>query len=102
MGEIVTTLAVSHAPGLTGWLEKASEEEQDGLNAGYDQMSGLLRAAEPDVIIGISNDHVLNIPLSSGIDFCVGTAESWSGPAEWFKDWLNVPDYTVKGQQGAA
>ncbi len=102
MGEIVTTIAVSHAPGLTGWLDKATEEEQDSLNSGYDEMGRLLRAAEPDVIIGISNDHVLNLPLSSGIDFCVGTADSWSGPADWFKDWLNVPDYTVKGNRDVA
>lgn len=102
MGEIVTTIAVSHAPGLTGWPDKASEEEQDNMNAGYDEMSRILRAAKPDVIIGISNDHVLNLPLSSGIDFCVGTAESWSGPADWFKDWLNVPDYTVKGNRDVA
>ena len=102
MGEIVTTIAVSHAPGLTGWPDRATAEEQDNMNAGYDEMSRLLRAAEPDVIIGISNDHVLNIPLSSGIDFCVGTADEWSGPAEWFKDWLNVPDYTVKGNRDVA
>jgi aromatic ring-opening dioxygenase catalytic subunit (LigB family) len=102
MGEIVTTIAVSHAPGLTGWLDKATEEEQDNMNAGYDEMGRILRAAEPDVIIGIANDHVLNLPLSSGIDFCVGTADSWSGPADWFKDWLNVPDYTVKGNRDVA
>ncbi len=99
MGEIVATIALSHAPGLTGWLDQASEEQQTNLDAGYKEMGRLLRETRPDVIVGIANDHVLNLPLSSGIDFCVGVADAWSGPAEWFKDWLNVPDYRVKGSR---
>ena len=35
MAEIVATIALSHAPGLTGWPEKATEEEQRILKNGY-------------------------------------------------------------------
>ena len=35
MAEIVTVLAVAHAPGATGWLDKAPRHEQEALLAGY-------------------------------------------------------------------
>lgn len=102
MAEIVATIAMAHAPGLTGWLDKATEEEQRNLRAGYTELGRLLRETKPDVIVGIANDHVLNLPIDSGIDFCVGTAPRWSGPAEWFKAWLNVPDYEIAGHRDLA
>ncbi len=102
MAEIVAAIALSHAPGLTGWPEKATEEERRNLRAGYTELGRMLRATRPDVIVGIANDHVLNLPIDSGINFCVGTAARWSGPAEWFKAWLNVPDYEVAGNRDLA
>ncbi len=102
MAEIVATIALSHAPGLTGWPEKATEEEQRNLKDGYAELGRLLRKTKPDVIVGIANDHVLNLPMDSGINFCVGTASQWQGPAEWFKAWLNVPDYEVSGHRELA
>lgn len=102
MAEIVSTIALSHAPGLTGWLDKAPQSEQDSLVEGFTELGRHLRATKPDVIIGIANDHVLNLPMDSATDFCVGTAEKWSGPAEWFKDWVSVPDYEVAGHKPIA
>lgn len=97
MAEIVATLALSHAPGLTGWLDQATPEEQESLSKGFHELGRLLRATKPDLIIGLANDHLLNLPLDSGTDFLVGTASRWTGPAEWFSDWLNVPPYAVDG-----
>ena len=102
MADLVFVTGLSHAPGLTGWLDQAPENEQVSLTAGFNRLGELLRASKPDVIIGIANDHVLNMPLHDLYDFCVGTADSWSGPAEWFKDWVNVDPYTVKGDAGIA
>lgn len=102
MGEIVANVALSHAPGLTGWLDQATPEEQKNLTDGFNELGRRLRATEPDVIIGLANDHVLNLPMDSAIDFCVGTASHWKGPAEWFRDWLNVPDYEVGGHADLA
>ncbi len=102
MAEIVATIALSHAPGLTGWPEKATEEEQRNLKNGYTELGRLLRDTRPDVIVGIANDHVLNLPFDSGINFCVGTAARWSGPAEWFKAWMNLPGYEVPGHRDLA
>jgi protocatechuate 4,5-dioxygenase beta chain len=90
MAEIVSILALAHAPGATGWLDKAPKHEQDALIGGYEAMGEALRAARPDVIVGIANDHLLNFPMESIPDWCVGTAERWRGPAEWFRDWVNI------------
>jgi aromatic ring-opening dioxygenase catalytic subunit (LigB family) len=102
MGELVATIALSHAPGMTGWLDKAPPEQQDSLTSGFTELGRMLRATKPDVIIGIANDHVLNLPMDSAIDFCVGTADRWAGPAEWFKEWVSVPDYEVDGHRDVA
>jgi len=99
MAEIVSVISLAHAPGATGWLDKAPKHEQDALISGYARMGEALRAAKPDVIIGIANDHLLNFPMDSVPDWCVGTAERWRGPAEWFRDWINVPDYELAGNR---
>lgn len=102
MAELVSTVALSHAPGLTGWLDKAPEDQQQRLIAGYNELGELVRGFKPDYIIGIANDHGLNLPFNNLPSFCVGTAAEWSGPAEWFKDWVNVPDFKVKGNPDVA
>ena len=102
MAEIVSVIALAHAPGATGWLDKAPKAEQDALLAGYAEMGRRFRAAKPDVVVGVANDHLLNFPMESIPDWCVGTAERWRGPAEWFRDWVNIPDYEVAGERELA
>lgn len=102
MAEIVGAIALSHAPGMTGWLDKAKPEVQRNLLDGYRTLGRIVRNAKPDVIVGIANDHILNLPVDNTPNFCVGTAEVWHGPGDWFKDWLKVPDYTVKGHRELA
>ena len=98
MAEIVSVLALAHAPGATGWLDKAPKHEQDGINQGYDELRRRLEATRPDVIVGVANDHLLNFHPGHVPDWCVGTAAQWQGPAAWFRDWINVPDYQVAGE----
>jgi protocatechuate 4,5-dioxygenase beta chain len=102
MAEIVSVVALAHAPGATGWLDKAPKHEQDALLGGYAAMGKAMRAAKPDVIVGIANDHLLNFPMESIPDWCVGTAERWRGPAEWFRDWVNIAPYEVAGERDLA
>ena len=102
MAEIVATIALSHAPGLTGWLDQAPPEERKRLHDGFTRLGDMLRATKPDVIIGIANDHVLNMPLDNTSDFLIGTADRWQGPAPWFKDWVNVEPYEVAGNTDLA
>jgi aromatic ring-opening dioxygenase catalytic subunit (LigB family) len=102
MADLVSVVALSHAPGLTGWLDQAPEHEQKSLVAGFTKLGEILRAAKPDLIIGLANDHLLNMPLHDLHDFCIGTAGAWKGPAEWFRDWVNVPYYEVGGNAAAS
>jgi protocatechuate 4,5-dioxygenase beta chain len=102
MAEIVSVIALAHAPGATGWLDKAPKHEQDALLAGYARMAERLARARPEVIVGIANDHLLNFRLDNIPDWCVGTAERWRGPAEWFRDWVNVAPYEVAGHRELA
>ncbi len=102
MAEIVCVLALSHAPGLTGWLDQAPKDQQERLLDGYRRLHEAFQATRPDVVIGIANDHLLNMPVDDTADFMVGTAESWAGPAPWFSDWLNVPPYKVRGHKALA
>lgn len=102
MAKIVSVMAMAHAPGVSGWLDSAPEDEQAQITAGYQEMGELLRAAKPDVLIGVANDHMLNLPLRDPPDFCVGTAAHWDGPAEFFKPWLNQDGYEVAGRPDVA
>ena len=102
MAELVFVTGLSHAPGMTGWLDRAPEHEQKSLTEGFNALGEKLRAAKPDLIVGLANDHVLNMPVDDSHDFCVGTADSWAGPAEWFRDWVSVDPYSVAGNAGAA
>ena len=47
MAEIVAVLALSHAPGLTGWLDRATPEEQDSLTRGFHALGRMLREIRP-------------------------------------------------------
>lgn len=100
MAEIVSVIALAHAPGATGWLDKAPKHEQDGIIDGYAEMRKRLAATKPEVIVGIANDHLLNFHPANVPDWCVGTSDHWEGPAEWFRDWVNVPHYEVAGHSG--
>lgn len=99
MAKLVGTLGIAHAPGVTGWPDRAPEAERNAVLAGYEQMRRRVEALKPDVVIGVANDHLLNFPMENVPDFCVGIGEQWSGPAAWFKDWLNVADYSIRGHQ---
>ncbi|MEQ8787243.1 MAG: hypothetical protein RIC55_13140 [Pirellulaceae bacterium] len=102
MAQIVSVMALAHAPGVTGWLAEAPEQEQKDIVAGYRAMGRMLRDTRPDVIVGVANDHMLNLPLKDPPDFCVGTAGTWQGPAEFFRDWLNQDAYEIDGRPDVA
>lgn len=102
MAELVGTIAVSHAPGLTGWFDKATEEQQRSLRSGIAELATHIETLRPDVIVGLANDHLMNMPFSCMPDFCVGTGDSWRGPTPWYRDRLGVPDFTVQGHADLA
>lgn len=102
MAKLVATLGIAHAPGVTGWIDRAPKEQQDGVLAGYQEFHRRMQDLKPDVVIGVANDHLLNFPMENVPDFCVGIGDNWEGPAPWFKDWLNVADYKITGHRELA
>ncbi|MDT0269671.1 hypothetical protein RM844_25640 [Streptomyces sp. DSM 44915] len=97
MAEISLALAASHAPGLTGWFDKAPEAERRVVRKAYDAIHEAVVASRTDVLLVIGNDHVANAKVSDYADFTFGLAPQHSGPDEWFKPWLRVDDYTLPG-----
>jgi aromatic ring-opening dioxygenase catalytic subunit (LigB family) len=98
MGEFVSIMAMAHAPGVTGWIESCPVEDQQAIQAGYEELGRTMREARPDIIIGVGNDHLLNLPLKNPPNWRVDCSREWNGPAEFFKAWLKQPGYHVKGR----
>lgn len=97
MGEIVFAGAAAHAPGLTGWFDRAPPATQEEVRAGYARLGEEIRAARPDVLILVANDHLANYEPSDYPDLVFGTAATQVGPAEWFRAWLALDEYRIPG-----
>jgi protocatechuate 4,5-dioxygenase beta chain len=102
MAEFVSIMAMAHARGVTGWIDACPIEHQRKIKAGYEELGRIMRQAKPDVIIGVGNDHLLNLPLKNPPHWRVDCAKEWNGPAEFFKAWLKQPGYHVKGRPDIA
>jgi len=97
MAEIVMAVAASHAPGLLGMFDEAPQESQEVVTTAYGSIAEQIRDANLDVIIMIANDHMANNRIREYPDFLVGMADTHSGPAEFFKDWLQCDPYAIPG-----
>jgi len=102
MAEIVAAMAMTHAPGLTGWFARGAEPDQQGVLRATAEMRRRLEAARPDVLVMFSNDHLLNWPLNNTPEYTVGIGEEHVGPADWFDEWLAMEKYRVPGHPGLA
>jgi aromatic ring-opening dioxygenase catalytic subunit (LigB family) len=102
MAQFVSIMGMAHAPGVTGWIESCPESERQAIQAGYAELGAIMKAARPDVIIGVANDHLLNLPLKNPPNWRVDAAKAWNGPAEFFKAWLKQPGYHVEGRPDVA
>jgi aromatic ring-opening dioxygenase catalytic subunit (LigB family) len=102
MAEIVAAMAMTHSPGLTGWFTRAPEEHQRLALQATAEMRERLAAARPDVLVMVSNDHLLNWPINNVPEFTVGIGDEHVGPADWFDEWLGMERYRVPGHPGLA
>ena len=102
MAEVVAAMAMTHSPGLTGWFDRASEEHQQLALGATAEMRRRLEAARPDVLLMVSNDHLLNWPMTNMPEYTVGIADEHIGPADWFDEWLGMEKYRVPGDPGLA
>jgi aromatic ring-opening dioxygenase catalytic subunit (LigB family) len=97
MATIVAAMAMTHSPGLTGWFERAPMQQRLLAKKAMDEMRWRLEAAKPDVILGFSNDHLLNWPINNIPEFTVGIGEEHVGPADWYDEWLALDKYRIPG-----
>ncbi|MBI3826082.1 MAG: hypothetical protein HY294_08800 [Candidatus Rokubacteria bacterium] len=102
MARIVAAMAMTHAPGLTGWFARAPEDHQAQALAALGEMRERLEAARPDVIVGFSNDHLLNWPINNTPEYTVGIGEEHVGPADWYDEWLALDKYRIPGHPALA
>src|SRR6266478_6323198 len=102
MAQIVAAMAMTHSPGLTGWFERAPEEQQKHALRATAEMRERLIAARPDVIVAFSNDHLLNWPINNTPEYTVGIGAEHVGPADWYDEWLALEKYRIPGHPGLA
>jgi len=102
MARIVTAMAMTHSPGLTGWFDRAPEDQQIEARRALDEMRERLRAARPDVILLFSNDHLLNWPINNTPEYAVGIGPEHVGPADWYDEWLALAKYRIPGHPALA
>jgi aromatic ring-opening dioxygenase catalytic subunit (LigB family) len=102
VAEIVAAMAMTHSPGLTGWFARASEEYQRLALQALGEMRRRLEEARPDVVVMVSNDHLLNWPINNIPEYTVGIGEEHVGPADWYDEWLGMEKYRVAGDPGLA
>lgn len=97
MARVVAAMALTHSPGLTGWFDRAPEDQQREARRALDEMRERLRAARPDVIVLFSNDHLLNWPINNTPEYTVGIGAEHVGPADWYDEWLALEKYRIPG-----
>jgi len=102
VARIVAAMAMTHSPGLTGWFERAPENQQVEARRALDEMRERLRAARPDVILLVSNDHLLNWPINNTPEYTVGIGAEHVGPADWYDEWLALAKYRIPGHPALA
>jgi protocatechuate 4,5-dioxygenase beta chain len=102
MARVVAALAMTHAPGLTGWFDQAPERDRALVLECTKELRRRLEASRPDVVLMLSNDHLLNWPINNMPDFTVGIGGTHTGPADWFDEWLALDRFHVPGRPDLA
>jgi aromatic ring-opening dioxygenase catalytic subunit (LigB family) len=88
---VVGSFAVSHAPGMLAWPERAEDDLRSRVMDGYKEAGARLRALEPDVVVLVTGEHFANF-FSIIPPFCIHVGESTAGPIE---PWLGVERRTI-------
>lgn len=77
MSEIVVGIATVHAPFITGLPALAPEDRRARVYAGFDELRRVFAAAEPDLIVAFSSEHITNFLSGDARPFCVGLAPQY-------------------------
>ena len=101
MAQLVALMATAHVPGQTSSPQAAEPAKLAVVRDVWSRLGELLRAARPDLLVAISNDHYQNF-LAVVPPFCVGTGESHWLPEERFAAPLRLQPRRVAGSPDMA
>ncbi len=94
MAKIVGALAMSHAPGMTGWPEDLSHDEHARVFGAIEQARAFVEDASPTLIVAFLDDHFDNHYRSLMPTLTIPVAAAHAGPGPW-KEMLRLSDDTV-------
>lgn len=96
MAEIVGVFATSHTPVMLNFPDAISEQDRGDIFSAFKAFGDELRAARPDAVIVISDDHVHNFFLDNLPAFCIGATDAYPSPVE---HWLKAEKRVLKGDK---
>ena len=103
MAKITGVMASTHTPGLLGWFEDAPKDQQEAARKAFAEMRDYMAKCRANVMIIVSNDHLLNWPINNSPDYTVGIGSEHVGPTDWYDSWLGQKEkYHVSGHPGLA
>jgi aromatic ring-opening dioxygenase catalytic subunit (LigB family) len=96
---IVFACAASHAPGITAWPEAAPPAQKERVYGAFESLRARLDASGAETVILLTSEHWANFFLDHMGAFCVGRAETYTGPIE---PWLKIDKREIKGDPALA
>jgi len=97
MADIVGIYAASHTPVMLNFPELVGDADRDAVYGGFVELGARIKAADPQAMVVISDDHRLNFFLDNFPAFCIGTASRYGSPVE---HWLKVEKRMIPGNSG--
>lgn len=93
---IVASFITAHAPGITGYPEAADEKKRNAVFAAFETLRQRVVALQPDLIVGISDDH-FSIFFEPMPAFCFGLGAQFRGPNPDFEAIMGLPCRQYRG-----
>ena len=94
MAEVVAAFAACHAPPLIQRPDVVPAAVRERVFGLYADLGRQLRAARPEALVVITNEHLHNFGLANFPAVCIGMSDSYRGPSEL---WLKIPAHTRSG-----
>lgn len=95
MAKIVSAVALTHNPRIFWNADAAEPEDRQWVYDTFAKVSAALQESRPDSVILLANDHFDNFFLDNMPQFCVGLAETASGPFWYEQEIQKLPSYTA-------
>jgi aromatic ring-opening dioxygenase catalytic subunit (LigB family) len=94
VAELVGIFAASHTPVMINFPGAIPDVDREAIFAAFQELGAQLRAARPDTVVVVSDDHVHNFFLDNFPAFCIGAAAQYRAPVE---HWLKVDRHVLQG-----